>query len=29
MVVAIASRFKPVVKDRIEFVREYVEPAFD
>lgn len=29
MVVAIASRFKPVVKDRIEFIREYVEPAFD
>ena len=29
IVVAITSRFRPVVKDRIEFIREYVEPAFD
>ena len=29
MVVAIASRFRPMVNDRIEFIREYVEPAFD
>ncbi len=28
MVVAIASRFKPTAKDRIEFIRQYVEPAF-
>ena len=28
-VVAIASRFKPAVKDRIEFIRKYVEPIFD
>ena len=29
MVVAIASCFRPMVNDRIEFIREYVEPAFD
>ena len=29
MVVAIASHFKPMAKDRIEFIRTYVEPAFD
>ena len=28
MVVAIASRFQPRVKDRIQLIREYVEPAF-
>lgn len=28
MVVAIASRFQPRVKDRIEFIRKYVEPTF-
>ena len=28
MVVAIASRFQPGVKDRIELIREYIEPAF-
>lgn len=28
MVVAIASRFQPRVKDRIELIREYIEPAF-
>lgn len=28
MVVAIASRFKPAAKDRIEFIRKYVVPAF-
>lgn len=28
MVIAIASHFKPTVKDRIEFIRQYVEPAF-
>lgn len=29
MVVAIASRFQPRVKDRIEFIRKYVGPVFD
>ena len=29
MVVAIASRFQPRVKDRIEFIRKYVEPIFE
>ncbi len=29
MVVAIASRFKPAARDRIEFIRKYVGPAFD
>ena len=29
MVVAIASRFQPRVKDRIEFIRKYVGPIFD
>ena len=29
MVAAIASRFQPRVKDRIEFIRKYVEPAFE
>ena len=28
MVVAIVSNFKPTAKDRIEFIRQYVEPAF-
>ena len=28
MVIAIASHFKPTAKDRIEFIRQYVEPAF-
>ena len=28
-VVAIASRFRPLAKDRIGFIREYVEPIFD
>lgn len=28
LVAAIASRFQPRVKDRIEFIRQYVEPAF-
>ena len=28
MVVAIASHFKPTAKDRIEFIRQYVVPAF-
>lgn len=28
MVVAIASHFQPRVKDRIELIREYIEPAF-
>lgn len=28
MVVAIASRFKPAARDRIEFIRKYVGPAF-
>ena len=27
MVVAITSTFKPRVKDRIEFIKEYVEPG--
>ena len=29
MVVAIASRFQPRVKDRIEFIRKYVGPIFE
>lgn len=29
MVAAIASRFQPRVKDRIELIRKYVEPVFD
>ena len=29
MVVAIASRFQPRAKDRIELIRKYVEPVFD
>ena len=29
MVVAIASHFQPRAKDRIEFIKEYVEPIFD
>ena len=29
MVVAIASRFQPKAKDRIEFIRKYVEPVFE
>ena len=29
MVVAIASRFQPRVKDRIEFIKKYVEPIFE
>lgn len=29
MVVAIASRFKSMAKDRIELIRKYVDPAFD
>ena len=29
MVAAIASHFQPRVKDRIEFIRKYVEPVFD
>jgi len=29
MVVAIVSRFQPRVKDRIEFIRNYVRPAFN
>ena len=29
MVVAIACRFQPRVKDRIEFIRKWVEPIFD
>ena len=28
LVAAITSRFQPRVKDRIEFIREYVEPVF-
>ena len=28
MVVAIASLFRPRAKDRIEFVKNYVEPIF-
>lgn len=28
MIAAIASRFKPAVMDRIEFIREFIEPAF-
>ena len=28
LVVAITSRFQPRVKDRIEFIRKYVEPVF-
>lgn len=29
MVVSIASLFRPKVKDRIEFILEYIEPIFD
>ena len=29
MIVAIASHFHPRAKDRIEFIKEYVEPIFD
>lgn len=29
MVVAIASIFYPRAKDRIEFIKEYVEPVFE
>jgi len=28
MAVSIASLFKPVVKDRIELIKAYIEPAF-
>ena len=28
LVAAITSRFQPRVKDRIEFIRKYVEPVF-
>ena len=28
MVVAITSIFKPTAKDRIEFIKKYVEPTF-
>jgi hypothetical protein len=29
MVVSIASLFVPKVKDRIEFIKEYIEPIFE
>lgn len=29
LVVSIASFFVPKVKDRIEFIKEYVEPMFE
>ncbi len=29
LVVAIASLFKPYAKDRIEFIKKYIEPVFD
>jgi len=28
MVVSIASLFKPTAKDRVEFIKKYIEPIF-